>query len=93
MKHFIQNLVPTQNPDKEHTADPDSLTMSHSLLRLKLTGAFFGGAVSCYLGQEMGTLSSPDHVRCWLDKINSKLRKVVKIEKGRIPIYSVTFTK
>ena len=76
------------NTDKEHTADPNCLTMSHSLLRLKLTGAFFGGAISCYLGQDLATLRSPDHVRCWLEqKINSKLRKVVKIGmKGRMPI-------
>ena len=55
--------------------------MSYNLLlRLKLTGAFVGGAVSCYLGQELvGIGRSLDDMKCSLDKIASKLRKGVKI--------------
>ena len=59
-------------------------TMSHFLLRFKLPGAFVGGAVSCYLGQEVAKGRSLDDMRCSLDKITRHLRKGLKIEKKKV---------
>ena len=58
--------------------------MSHFLLRFKLPGAFVGGAVSCYLGQEAARGKSLDDMRCSLDKITRHLRKGLKIEKKKV---------
>ena len=62
--------------------------MSQLLPRLKLTGAFLGGAVSCYLGQEArGTGLSMEEVKGSLEKITSKLREGVMMEKRCITFH------
>ena len=55
--------------------------MSHLLLRFKFTGAFIGGALSCYLGQQLkGPARSLEELKCSIEKITSRLRKGVKIK-------------
>ena len=56
--------------------------MSQLLPRLKLTGAFLGGAVACYLGQEArGTGLS-------MEEVKGKLREGVMMEKK---MYYISF--